>query len=558
MRLTPCSRVIVLFLFLSFLIPVCTVYANQSSPPVVAIRVEGNENISTDLILSAVELSLREPFSPPTVQNDINAIYDLGYFSQVYVDTVTYPDGIEVIYVVEEFQIIEEIRIEGNTAIEDETLKANMILARGQVMNWRIFQRDIERIRALYSNEGFLVTAVDEIDFMNGVLNFTIFEGIIEDVVFQGLERTREHVLRRELTFDVPHIFDFSVINRSMRAIYNLGFFDDIAMRIEPGKDRDHVIVKATVVERPTGEAGLGVGYNTDDGWLGFVRYRESNLGGNAQKVELRYEFGARTLYRFTFEEPWLFDTPTFFSLSVYDQVRQRRQYEAREVIGKYEEKRLGGHITLGRDIDEDWRWRLRYKSEFIEILPIEGVVPERGGQTNSLTPTIIYDTRDDPASPSDGWYGSLQAEMAGRFLGGDTDYTKYTLDLRHYIDTGEDTVVALRAMGGIADTELPEYEKFLLGGAQTLRGYDLFEFSGDTMLLFNLEYRWNVTENAQLVLFGDAGYAWELDQTIDFGDIKMGYGVGLRIDTPIGPVSLDYGIGEVGAQTYFSIGHTF
>ena len=558
MKLSLCSRAILLVFLLFFLIPVCTVYANNSVPPVVAIRIEGNENISSDLILSAVALSLREPFNPEKIQDDINAIYDLGYFSQVYVDTVSYPDGIEVIYVVEEFPVIEDIYIEGNTAIEDENLKANMILARGQVMNWRIFQRDVERIRALYSNEGFLVTAVDEIDFAEGVLRFTVFEGIIEDVVFQGLEKTKEHVLRRELTFDTPHVFDFSVINRSMRAIYNLGFFDDISMRIEPGKDRDHVIVKATVIERPTGEAGLGVGYNTDDGWLGFVRYRESNFGGNAQSVELRYEFGARTLYRFTFEEPWLFDTPTFFSLSIYDQVRQRRHYEAREVIGKYEEKRLGGQITLGRDFNEEWRWRLRYKTENVDILPLEGVVPERGGLTNSLTPTIIYDTRDNPQSPSDGWYGSLQAEMAGRFLGGDTDYTKYTLDLRHYIDTGEDTVVALRAMGGIADTELPEYEKFLLGGAQTLRGYDLFEFSGDKMLLFNLEYRWDVTESAQVVIFGDAGYAWELDQAIDFGDIKMGYGVGLRVDTPIGPVSLDYGIGEVGAQTYFSIGHTF
>ena len=86
-------------------------------------------------------------------------------------------------------------------------------------------------------------------------------------------------------------------------------------------------------------------------------------------------------------------------------------------------------------------------------------------------------------------------------FLGGDHDYNKYILDLRNYIETGEDTVW-LYAFGGIADTELPSYEKFSVGGVSTLRGYDLFEFEGDKMLIFNLEYRWEVSEGTQLVFW--------------------------------------------------------
>jgi outer membrane protein insertion porin family len=85
-----------------------------------------------------------------------------------------------------------------------------------------------------------------------------------------------------------------------------------------------------------------------------------------------------------------------------------------------------------------------------------------------------------------------------------------------------------------------------------------LSEFQGEQMLVFNAEYRWEVAKNTQLVVFGDAGYAWALDEPINFEDIKLGYGVGLRFDTPIGPVRLDYGIGEEGGQTYFSLGHTF
>jgi len=531
----------------------------QNGPPIVAIRVEGNKNINTQLILSAISISLKEPFDQERIKSDIKSIFDLGYFTKVWVDTKQYPDGIELIFKVEENQILKEIEVQGNTQMTTEEIQSAMILVPGQVMNWKIFQNDLGRIKALYSNNGYMITAIDGTDFTSdGILKFTIHEGIVEQIKIEGTEKTKDYVLLRELSFETPSKFDFSEIKKSMRAIYNLGFFDDINMKIEPGSDTDKVIIIIKVVEKLTGEAGLGVGYNTEDGWLGFIRYQESNFGGNAQKLELRYEFGSRTLYRLYFEEPWLFDTPTFFSLSVYDQIRERKNREEGAVIGRYEEERVGGQVVFGREFSDYWRWRLSYKTENIMLTALEGEIPDRGGVTNSITPMIIYDTRDDVFNPHNGWYGIAQAEIAGRFLGGDNDYNKYILDLRNYIDTGQDTVLALRLMGGIADTTLPDYEKFSVGGVNTLRGYDLSEFEGEKMLVFNAEYRWDIAESTQLVVFGDAGYAWVLDDPIRFDDIKFGYGVGLRFDTPLGPIRLDYGLGEEGGQTYFSIGQTF
>ena len=531
----------------------------QNGPPIVAIRVEGNKNINTQLILSAISISLKEPFDQERIKSDIKSIFDLGYFTKVWVDTKQYPDGIELIFKVEENQILKEIEVQGNTQMTTEEIQSAMILVPGQVMNWKIFQNDLGRIKALYSNNGYMITAIDGTDFTSdGILKFTIHEGIVEQIKIEGTEKTKDYVLLRELSFETPSKFDFSEIKKSMRAIYNLGFFDDINMKIEPGSDTDKVIIIIKVVEKLTGEAGLGVGYNTEDGWLGFIRYQESNFGGNAQKLELRYEFGSRTLYRLYFEEPWLFDSPTFFSLSVYDQIRERKNREEGAIIGRYEEERVGGQVVFGREFSDYWRWRLSYKTENIMLTALEGEIPDRGGVTNSITPMIIYDTRDDVFNPHNGWYGIAQAEIAGRFLGGDNDYNKYILDLRNYIDTGQDTVLALRLMGGIADTTLPDYEKFSVGGVNTLRGYDLSEFEGEKMLVFNAEYRWDIAESTQLVVFGDAGYAWVLDDPIRFDDIKFGYGVGLRFDTPLGPIRLDYGLGEEGGQTYFSIGQTF
>ena len=531
----------------------------QNGPPIVAIRVEGNNNINSQLILSAVSISLKEPFNQEKIKSDIKSIFDLGYFTKVWVDTKQYPDGIELIFKVEENQVLKEIEVQGNTQMSTEEIRSAMILVPGQVMNWKIFQNDLDRIKALYSNNGYMITAIGGTDFTSdGILKFTIQEGIVEQIKIEGTEKTKDYVILRELSFKTPTKFDFSEIKKSMRAVYNLGFFDDISMKIEPGSDPNNVIIVIKVIEKLTGEAGLGVGYNTEDGWLGFIRYQESNFGGNAQKLELRYEFGSRTLYRLYFEEPWLFDTPTYFSLSVYDQIRERKNREEGEIIGRYEEERVGGQVAFGRRFSDYWRWRLSYKTENIMLTALEGEVPNRGGLTNSLTPMIIYDTRDDVFNPHSGWYGIAQAEIAGRFLGGDNNYNKYILDIRNYIDTGQDTVLALRLMGGIADTMLPEYEKFSVGGVNTLRGYDLSEFEGEQMLVFNAEYRWDIADNTQLVFFGDAGYAWALDEPIRFDDIKFGYGVGLRFDTPLGPIRLDYGLGEEGGQTYFSIGQTF
>lgn len=540
------------------LVGVFPVFSQESFPPVVAIRVEGNQHISERLILSAVSLSLKEPFNPEKVKNDLKAIYDLGYFSKVWVDTKKYPDGVEVIYKVEEFPVIQDIAISGNTALTTEEIRRVMIISPGQVMNWKIFQRDLERIKALYSDSGFIVAYIDGINFENGVLSFTLHEGIIEELLFEGLEKTKEYVLRRELDFEPPVVFDFARIKKNMQRIYDLGFFEDLSMRLEPGSDQEHIKVVIGVVEKKTGLAGVGIGYNTEEGWLGYVRYQEANLGGNAQKVELRYEFGSRTLYRLYFEEPWFLGDPTLLALSLYDQVKERTNYEGGEEIGKYEEERIGGQLVFGRKINEDWSWRLKAKSEKIDITVLEGEAPDRGGVTNSLSPMIIYDTRDSILDPKEGWYASLEAEFAGGALGGDNSFTKYVLDVRHFIDTGPDTVLALRLLGGTSDTSLPDYEKFGVGGVNTLRGYDLFEFEGEKMLVCNLEYRWTVSENTQVVFFGDAGYAWPYEEPVSFEDIKTGYGVGIRVDTPIGPVRLDYGIGERGGQTYFSIGHTF
>lgn len=117
----------------------------------------------------------------------------------------------------------------------------------------------------------------------------------------------------------------------------------------------------------------------------------------------------------------------------------------------------------------------------------------------------------------------------------------------------------ALRLKAGKGEGELPQLEKYTLGGSQSLRGYEYGAFYGDSLLLLNLEYRLPIADNFTAVVFADAGNVWEKEESIDLGDLRYSIGAGLRMNTPIGQLRLDYGFNEDGGgQPHFSIGHTF
>jgi outer membrane protein insertion porin family len=223
MRYRPLEVILIGFILIFFLLaPVSQIACAQNGPPIVAIRVEGNTNINSQLILSAVSISLKETFNQEKIKSDIKSIFDLGYFTKVWVDTKQYPDGIELIFKVEENQILKGIEIQGNTQMTIDEIRSAMILVPGQVMNWKILQNDLDRIKALYSNNGYMITAVDGTDFStDGILKFTLHEGIIEQIKIEGTEKTKDYVIIRELSFETPTKFDFSEIKKSMRAVYN-------------------------------------------------------------------------------------------------------------------------------------------------------------------------------------------------------------------------------------------------------------------------------------------------------------------------------------------------
>ena len=581
MRKNKESKILLLgILILVFICGSLSVAQANNQGKITAIVVQGNKNISKDLIISQISSNLGDIFSKENIEKDMKAIYDLGYFKDVRIKLEPFRDGYKVVFIVVENLPIKEINIEGNTVVSVEEMREVMILREGQVFCHKILKNDLDRISQLYKDRGYLLINIKEVNFdEEGRLGIKISEGKLEKIVIEGNDKTKEKVIIREMTIEPGDLFNFEKAKKSLQNIYNLGYFEDVSMKLEPGTEEDSIVLVVKVIEKNTGKFGIGAGYNSEEGLMGFASIEENNLFGGGQKVEAKLELGGRTTYKVSFLEPWLGNTPTSFGFEAYDQISSKENKEDTTVIGEYDIERLGGRLILGRKIGDSFKLGLELKSEKVTYELTSGILPDdtNEGWTNSLTPNISYDTRDNVFEPTSGWYHSFSLEKAGGFLGGDYDFTKYNLTLRTYISTQfiEDVVdigsmkkitdnlskgvFAFRAMGGVADTDLPSFAVYQVGGMNTVRGYGLGEFSGDKFLVFNVEYRFPLAENFQAVVFADWGQAWDYKESLSLEDLKFGRGVGVRFDTPLGPIRLDYGINEEGeGQTYFSIGHTF
>jgi outer membrane protein insertion porin family len=311
------------------------------------------------------------------------------------------------------------------------------------------------------------------------------------------------------------------------------------------------------------------LGYSSVQNLVGFVDVTESNLKGTAQLVNVRAEFGGLSSYELGYFNPWIRSDRTSLRVGLYNKRILREAFTGDESF-LYDEKRSGGNVTVSRPLSQVTRLytSLRIddisavKAEDTTELPVD-VALLQSAKVRSVGVTVVNDTRDLIANPSRGAMNSLAAEQAG--IAGGARFGKFGTDFRRYFRAGApNRIFATRLMLGVTTGSPPFLEQFLVGGGETLRGYRNDRFPGRNMVLLNLEYRFPVSVKSRLigVVFTDAGDAWSGSFAEQFGDkdfkAHVGYGVGIRVVTPIGPLRLDYGIGSEGAETHFSVGHVF
>jgi len=488
----------------------------------------------------------------------------------------------------------------GNTVYLSKDLLTAVEYRQGKLFNQTRFEDTLRGLHDKYADKGYLKAQIMPQKVPNDKtaeldIEFAITENnpiYVDHIDVEGNKATKTHVLRREITQKEGKVFSSSKIRRSQERIFNLGFIDDVSPVINPTPDPDKVDLVFDVTEGKPGMLTAGAGISSVDGLVGTLSLQHLNLLGRAYKTSLSWNFGKRVQdFYISWSTPWVGEHPTTLGVDIFN-TRRYRPY--RESISAYTEKRTGGKVTLAPRFQNDkYTLTTSYTYEKVRISDVADIYSDELTEGTSITSSIYVeiarDTRDNIWDPTRGSRIGLGLDFTGGPLMGDVNYYKPSLtssyNLKLFSIDDYPFVLAVSNRLGYAarfgsTRSLPVYERYFIGGADTIRGYNNNgqigpPNGGRVYDVMNIEFKIPLARErkrtiVQWAFFFDVGNSWEKfnDVTLRSGtgvtNLKAGAGFGLRFTTPAFPIRLDWGYGfnhkpgEQLSDIYFTLGNLF
>ncbi len=455
-----------------------------------------------------------------------------------------------------------DLKLKGNTVFSETELYDHVETASGQIFNRNTLRKDIDAIIDQYMDRGYAradVNPLVDVEREGKIANITL--SITEGGIFRigriditGNTKTRDKVIRREMRLDEGDIFNKKLLKRSYQRINNLNYFENVDVKPIPRVEDRFMDLDVRVEEKMTGMLSLGGGYSSIDKFMVMGEITQTNLFGKGLYLKLKLDFSARrTNYNLSLRDPWFRDTPVSASIGAYNEEIDYTDYD---------KKATGGYIGFGRELSEYVGGNIMYKLEQVEITDISddasSLIREQEGSkiTSSILPSIWKDTRDNYIDPTTGSKNALYITLAG--LGGDNYFFKSVVDSSWFYPVVWDTTLGLRGRYGYAtgynNRELPLYERFYVGGINSIRGLAFGEggpinaegekTGGTQELIFNVEYIFPLAKDIKLkgVLFFDYGGAFDETHQLSADRMRKTAGAGVRWMSPFGPLRLEWG----------------
>ncbi len=455
-----------------------------------------------------------------------------------------------------------KVDIQGDLIDDKEKILEKIATPKEKVYSREVLQTDITTLSDLYADQGYanadVTPLIKEDDKALKVdVTFDIHKGnkvYFERIDIAGNVKTRDKVIRRELRVYEQELFSATNLKESIKNLRRLEYFEDVNFGTSPGSAPDRMNLKITVKERPTGTFGLGAGYSTQDRLVGMAEISQNNLFGRGQQVKVQGIIGAIShRFRASFTEPYLFDRPLGFGIDAYN---WQRDYD------EYTRISTGGNLRLSHPLK--WKytrvfWMYRY-----EYVKLQNLAPNPSPiiveasklhNTSATSLTLRRDSRDSLFAPTKGSDNSIGVEMAG--LGGDVAFMRYIAESGWYFPLKWGTVGVLHARVGYMSRlnwgQMPVYEKFYLGGIDSIRGFKYADISprdpvtnerigGDKFIQLNAEYRFPLYKKLGLMgtVFFDAGNVYGANMVGPF--LRPTAGFGMRWFSPMGPLRVEWG----------------
>ena len=454
-------------------------------------------------------------------------------------------------------------------------------IASGEAFAVPAIEAAAEKVREYYGQMGYINSSVQIVrkpDLTTGAIDvkFQIEEGLrptVRTVEIQGNTKTRSTVIARELALGPGEVFDLARARVSEARLRNTQFFEEVRVTPVSTPIPGQSDLRVTVKEGPTGSVSFGAGYSTVEGLVGFVEYAEANFDfanpenwyrGDGQKFRVRLEVGnLSNSFEHSFEEPalWERDLAVGYSLERrYAGFASANYSVISEGISLYARRRVFSTIE-GRI---SYNLRRMSVDNVVVGAPAEVVAEgNAGGRViSSISASLTYDTRDEYNFPTKGSRISLTEELAGNGLGGDLKYLRSELRMGRWFlvsPDAEQTIGILGRVGLLTGTggSLPFYERFYLGGAYDMRGFDYNQvgafdtydtsngnqpMGGMTYGFLSAEYTIKVADNFRLAAFLDYGFVNKGEADFNVSEANSDYGLGMRILLGGAVMRLDFG----------------
>ncbi len=539
---------------------------------IVKVNVEGASEKTVKTVQAAILSKPGDVYKAKSIVDDNDAIYNTGYFYDLYPSFEEVPEGVIVTYHVLENPVLKSIAFKGNGVAETtETLQKLLTVQAGDILNRKLLEDDVETIKKQYAEDGYIFAKVSNLHVdEDGNLTISINEGSLEGYKVKGNKKTKDKVIIREMRTQIGKPLNKKEITRSYQRINNLGYFETVDMRPTPGVEPNAVVLEIAVTEKNTGTFGIGAGYSSSDGVVGMLSLGDTNFRGTGDSVSLTFEKSGSEKdargYTFAYTHPWIDKKQTSGTIRIYNRRYRYYDYDTNgDLKEEFLRKNVGGEITFGRPVSEYSTNYITLKNRTDNYVRNISETNRSGddyadwrrsnfGLTRSVILSHVTDTRDNVFAPTSGARVSLSAEVAG--FGGDFKFQKYTFDDTVYRKIGRNQVLALRLGYGHATSSLPESAQYRIGGQNTLRGYRDDQFRGNSMVMGTIEIRFPVVNKVQGAIFTDFGGAW--DNGWGPKNMKGSVGFGLSVQTPVGPIRVDVGHGSQGNRVHFTVGTSF
>jgi len=491
------------------------------------------------------------------------------------------PEYVNITFTLDEGKpyTVKKIGVAGNQNVSSEELTALLSLKAGATFDSRLERKDLDAITARFYALGYCDVAckavrLPDYETHEVDIEYTITEGLaytVRDVRIAGNVITKDKVIRRELAIAPGDPVDKNRIEASKSRLLGMGYFEKVEAVSVASGEPEKKDIDFTVKEKETWKLNLGGAYSDTDSLGGMIELSQPNFdltdpsnyftGGGQRLRALAYLGLKRYNFELGFTEPWLFDYPLRLDVNAY--VRNI-SYD------KWDEQRIGGNIGLTKKIFDDFTsLSLNQTFEHVRVHNMDKDLSqmfqdEEGSDwVSTMGLNLNRDTRDSLMDPTSGYELNALGALTSQIFGASHNYYRLEMKGSYYYSFLEKALVLhlgakagsihkIGSNGGGSDGRVPIYERYFLGGGDTIRGFPYRGVSpvddnndcygGQSMLLLTAEMTHPIYEFIRGAIFVDGMGAWDNSNFGSFGKMNMGAGYGLRIKVPYvnAPVKLD------------------